>query len=421
MARLNHRRDDRQRDDRPARRAVRGGRLGLGALAAGVVGLGLWALGLFLDPQQAMYSYLAAFAFVLSVVLGVLIFSMLCRAMDATWELVVRRIEEAVIAALPALAVLFVPVVLGAGHIYPWAGPWAGPTGAEDPHLAHLLHHKEPYLDLPFFIGRAVVYFAVWILVGELLRRWSLATERRGAGSGAGPDADALQARGRALSAAMLPVVGLAVTFAAFDWLMSLQPSWFSSIYGLYFGAGCFFGGAALLTLLAHRARRARLSDELRPPHFHALGRVLLAFVVFWAYIAFFQAMLIRMADNPEEVTFYIRRISGSWAWLTGLLVLGHFALPFFLLLPKAIKLRSGVLAGLSVWLLLMHYVDMYWLVLPALQPDGAAPHWLDLVTLLGVGGMTVALAAWRQHGRSLLPEGHPRLERAVMYRSPLP
>lgn len=399
--------------ERPGRRVFRGGRLGIGALIAGAVGLGLWALGLFLAPQQALYSYLAAFAFVISVVLGALIFSMMCRAMNATWELVVRRIEEAVFASLPALALLFIPVAAGAEYLYPWVAP----AGIEDQHLAHLIHHKEPYLNLPFFIGRAVVYFGVWILLGELLRRWSLATER----ARSGPGVEALQTRSRVLSAATLPLLGLTVTFAAFDWLMSLQPGWFSSAYGVYFGAGCFFGGAALLTLLAHRARRTRLAAELRPPHFHALGRVLLAFVVFWAYIAFFQTMLIRMADNPEEVTFYLHRIEGSWAWITGLLVLGHFALPFFLLLPKAIKLRSGVLAGLCIWLLLMHYVDMYWLVLPVLHPGGVAPHWLDLVTLLGVGGLTTAVAVWRQHGRSLLPEGDPRLERAVSYRSPSP
>lgn len=410
-------------DTRAPRRVFRDRRLGLAGLAAGIAGLALCALGAWRDPVQASFSYLAAYAYVTSLVIGVLAFSMIGRAMGATWVLAVRRLEEAVLAALPAVAVLLAPVIAGAAHLYPWARPAAAhDTGAAE-HLAHLLHHKAPYLDLGFFTGRSVFYLLAWVLVAELLRRWSLATERahgRAVPKGdAAPATEALDARARAFSAAMLPIFGLTVTFAAFDWLMSLEPEWFSSAYGVYYAAGSLAGGLALLTLLAHQARASgRLADELGKYHFHALGRLLLAFVVFWAYIAFFQAMLIDIADRPEEATFYVRRLTGSWEWLTYALVAGHFVLPFVLLLPRPIKYRSRALAGISIWLLVMHYLDLYWLVLPALHPRGAAPHWLDLAALAGIGGMVTALAAWRQYGRSLLVEGHPRMDRALRYRS---
>jgi hypothetical protein len=398
------------------RRVFRDRRLRLAGLVAGVAGLAACALGFTIDPAQVFHSYLTAYAYVASLALGVLAFSMIGRAMGATWVVAVRRLEEAVIASLPALAVLFVPVLAGAEHLYPWASPHA----PDSEHLRHLLHHKQRYLNVPFFTGRAVFYFAVWILVGELLRRWSRAIEATEQRPELPQTAEALDSRSRRLSAAMLPLLGLTVTFASFDWLMSLEPEWFSSAYGVYYVAGGLLGGMALLTLLAHGARQSSLlGDELGRFHFHALGRLLLAFVVFWAYIAFFQSLIIRMTDRPEEVTFYLHRITGSWSWLVYALVIGHFALPFFLLLPRAIKYRSRVLAGISIWILVMHYLDVYWLVLPQLHPHGAAPHWLDLAALLGVGGMATGVAAWRQYGRSLLAEGHPRLEQALRYRSP--
>ena len=426
-------------DTRHPRRVFRNQRLALGGLAAGITGMILCALGAWRDPGQAMFSYLTAYAYAASLVIGVLAFSMIGRAMGATWVLAVRRLEEAVLAALPAMAVLFAPVIAGAGHLYLWAHPEAGhaaghaaaPEAASDAtqaagngtHLTHLLHHKQPYLDLGFFTGRAVFYLVTWVLIAELLRRWSLATERaygRAVLQGSpDPVPETLDHRGRRFSAAMLPLFGLTVTFAAFDWLMSLEPEWFSAAYGVYYAAGSFVGGLALLTLLAHRARaRGPLAEDLSQFHFHALGRLLLAFVVFWAYIAFFQSMLIEIANRPEEAAFYVRRLGGSWEALTYTLAVGHFALPFFLLLPRPIKYRSRALAGISIWLLAVHYLDIYWLVMPALHPRGVSPHWLDLAALAGIAGLATAVAAWRQYGRSLLVEGHPRMDRALRYRS---
>ena len=390
-----------------------GKRLLLVSGAVGIIGLVLWAIGLAVNVQEAMFSYLAAFAFTLSLPLGVLIFTMVGHVMGATWVAAVRRLTEAVTGTFPLLALLFVPIAVGASYLYIWVEP----AHVQEEHLGHLLEHKEPYLNLTFFVIRAVLFFGIWILVAELLRRWSRARERTEDGRSIGPDIG----RDRALSAALLPLVGIALTFAAFDWLMSLEPAWFSSMFGVYYFAGAFLGGLALLVILSYAARRAGLLGEhvLTRYHFHALGRLLFGFVVFWAYIAFFQAMLIKIANKPEEVVFYVHRIEGSWLGLTYALIIGHFTVPFLLLLPRAVKFRPAVLSAIAGWLLVIHYLDIYWLVLPALHPHGAAPHWLNLAALAGVAGVTVAFASWRMRGVSLLAEGDPRLAEGIAYRSP--
>jgi hypothetical protein len=396
------------------RRIVQGTPLVPVSAIGGGLGLALWIIGLLVAPAQAMYSYLAAFAYVTSLVVGTLIFLMIGHVMNAAWVVALRRVQEAIVAALPVLGVLFVPIAVAAGTVYPWVEP---PADTPE-HLEHLLDHKRPYLNLPFFVARAIACFVVWIVAAELLRRWSLVRDRR-AQSEAEIDHKAISARMRAVSAAMLPLVGLCLTFAAFDWLMSLEPAWFSSMFGVYYFAGGFLGGLALLTLLAYTSRRAGLlAEELTDFHFHALGRLLLAFVIFWAYIAFFQAMLIQIANRPEEVTFYLRRLEGRWIWVCYALIIGHFAAPFALLLPRSVKFRPRLLAGIAIWILFIHYIDIYWLVLPALHEHGATPHWLDIAALIGVAGVAMAFAAWRQRGLSALPEGDPRLLEALKYRS---
>jgi hypothetical protein len=398
------------------RRIVHGTPLVPASAMIGGLGLALWTIGLIVTPEQAMHSYLAAFAYVTSLVLGTLIFLMIGHIMNAAWVVAVRRLQEAVVAALPVLGVLFVPIAVASGHVYPWVEP---PADVSE-HTMHLLDHKRPYLNVSFFVARAIVYFAVWIVAAELLRRWSLVRDRR-VQSGAEIDHEALSTRMRVLSAAMLPLVGLCLTFAAFDWLMSLDPTWFSSMFGVYYFAGGFLGSMALLTVLAYAARRrGLLAEELTGFHFHALGRLLLAFVIFWAYIAFFQAMLIQIANKPEEVTFYLLRLEGSWSVVSYALIIGHFAAPFLVLLPRHVKFRPRLLAGIAIWILFIHYVDIYWLVLPVLHGRGAMPHWLDVVALVGVAGVATAFAAWRQRGLSALPEGDPRLSEALSYRSAL-
>ena len=238
----------------------------------------------------------------------------------------------------PVLAVLFVPIALGLEHVYVWADPPADLSA----HERHVLHAKAGWLNAPGFVIRSVLYLAVFAIAAEVLRRWSRARD----GVVPGADAEAEQRRFRMFAAAMLPPVGLAITFAAFDWLMSLQPSWFSSMFGVYYFAGGFGAGIAVLAILARHLYATTVPGTITPHHFHALGRLLFAFVVFWAYTSYFQGFLIQIADRPNEVTFYLVRLRGGWDLVLWAVLIAHFALPFLLLLPRRLKLRPRYVSG---------------------------------------------------------------------------
>jgi hypothetical protein len=396
---------------------ARAGRTAAVAAVLGFAGLGV---GLAVDPARAWLSYLMAFAFVFTVSVGALILLMIGYAANARWMAVVRRATEILALPIPALAVLFVPLLFGLDHLYPWSAP-----AAELPaHAAHVLRGRAPYATTPFFIARAAVYFAILVTAASLLRRWSVRRDAAGAHpphADADAGAEAALSRERAFASAMLPPVGLALTFAAFDWIMALEPVWYSSMFGIYVFAGGFLAAIAGVTVIAERLwRRREANGAVTRHHFHALGRLLLAFTVFWAYAAFFQALLIRIADKPEEVTFYLERIGGAWTALVYVLALGHFALPFLILLPRALKFRPRAMAAVAWWLVLMHLADVYWLVIPS-HVRGAMPlHWLDLAALAAVVGAAAWVAAWRQRRVPLVAEGDPYLTRGAAYRSPL-
>ncbi len=391
----------------------RGRRLALGAAVVAVLGFVVLAIGLAINPARTWLSYLWAYWFVLSTSVGGLVLLMSGYATNARWMSVVRRPTEAVALPLPALAVLFIPLLFGLSWIYPWRG-----SHALSHHELSIVEHRAPYLNLAFFVIRGAIYFAVFITASYLLRRWSVRRDREGDAVVADPEA--ALARERKLASAMLPPVGLALTFAGFDWVMSLEPVWYSSMFGFYVFAGGFLAAIAIVTLLAQRLWNHQGGDGvITRNHFHALGRLLFAFVVFWTYIAFFQAMLIRIANKPEEVTFYLTRLAWPWTPLSYLLILGHFAVPFLFLLPKRIKFRPKAMAGISIWLVVMHLVDTYWLVIPA-RPEGWLPHWLDVGALAAVVGTAVAVAAWRQDGVSTIPIRDPFLAKGAAYWSKL-
>jgi hypothetical protein len=381
--------------------------IAVGGAFAGV-GFLLCALGLFIDPARTWLSYLNAFTYAVSIAVGALVLQMAGYAAGSRWMSVIRRFTESIALAFPVLALLFVPLLFGADYIYPWMSPPA--------HLGHveheLLHHRASYLNLPGFAVRGALYFAIWIAASGLLRRWSRARDRA--------DQPGPLGRERTLSSALLPLVGLAITFAAFDWVMSLEVAWYSTIFGVYLFAGGFVAAIGLVTCLARSARDHHdMAWAITPNHFHALGRLLFAFVVFWAYCAFFQALLILIANRPEEVVFYIERSSGAWAGAIYVLVLGHFALPFLLLLPRRIKFRPRAMAAAGWWMLAMHLVDVYWLIVPSRVQGIFVVHWLDLAALAAVLGSTAAFAAWRQRGIPLLARD-PHLADGIAYRSPL-
>lgn len=388
------------------------GRRSIRALAAvALAGWAVVAIGLAVSRSATYFAYLTAFAFATSVALGALIFLMTAYVVGARWNAVVRRLNECVVSALPALALCFVPVAFGLSELYVWT---AEPASFPE-HERHLLEHKQHYLNAPFFLVRAAVYFALWSITALVLCRWSV---RRDAPA-SGTSSRAPHARERAFSSALLPVVALALTFAAFDWLMSLQPFWLSSIFGVYYFSGGFVASLGLIAALAHAAARGG-ADVIRPPHFHALGRLMFGFTVFWAYIAFFQAMLMNIADRPEEASFYVRRLEGGWEAVVWALLIVRFLLPFFLLLPRDIKFRGPVMAAAGVGLLAGHYLDMYWLVMPIHHQHGPRPTLWDAGALCAVVGTAGLAAALWLRGKALVPVGDPVLAQSVAYRSPI-
>lgn len=382
-----------------------------------VAAVGFVALGLRLSAgaRPVAFAYLTAFGFVATTTLGALFFLMIHHAAGAHWNVTVRRLNEAIVAVLPLLLVLFVPVALLLPELYPWAGD----TRVLSEEARSALLHRQRYLNAPFFVVRSLGYFAVWTLVALVLRRRSFARDRDEPVSGAASgDAHAFE---RKLSSALLPPAALAFTFAAFDWLMSLEPVWFSTMFGVYVFAGGFVAGIGLLTLLAFAAERAHYTARaIRPPHYHALGRLMLAFSIFWAYCAFFQALLIQSADKPEEAVFYLTRLGRGFGVVTALVVVVRFGLPLVLLLPRAPKFDGRVMAALGAWILAGHYLDAYWLVAPLDAAHHAWPGLLDLAALAAVGGSCVAYGFWRQRGRALVPCGDPSLDASIRYRSPL-
>jgi len=382
-----------------------GARLVRGSLALAALGVVGLVIGAFLAPRQLFPAYLVAYAYAVSIALGALIFLMIGHAMNAGWPVVLRRLTETIVGSLPALALLFIPILFGLHLLYPWTRPEA----LSDEVARHAVLAKHAYLNVPSFLSRTAAYLVVWVVIGERLRRWSLERD-------ADPSAN-VDRRLRALSAGTLPLVALTFSFAGFDWLMSLTPTWFSTMYPVYWFAGGFVAALALLTVLTFAAQRAGLLPEITLFHYYALGRMLLAFVIFWAYTAYFQFFLIWIANRPDEVTFYIERARGPWYPATVALVVAQFVVPFFALLSYRLKHRPPLLAAVAAWIFAAHYLDVHWLVIPTFRP--LTPyHWLDAAALLAVGGACTAFSLLRLRGHAMIPVHDPALPRAIAYES---
>jgi hypothetical protein len=378
------------------------------AIGATAIGVLLCAIGVVVDPRRTAAAYLVAYVACVSVVLGALALIMIARVTGATWFVVLRRQAEQVAAVLPALAVLFIPVLLAVRILYPWAAIRA-PT-PQSGTLRDAIAGKAAYLNVPFFAVRAVIFWAVWLALGELLRRASLAEDRG--------ESAALERRTYILSALGLPAFALTMSFASFDWMMSLTPAWYSTIYGVDYFAGGMVGGLALLALLIARGRRrGELPDAVGSEHMHALAKLLLTFVLFWVYIGFSQFIVIWSAEIPAETTWYIERTRGGWWTLGVVLIAGHFALPFCALLVRAVKRSIVAVAALGAFLLAMHYLDIYWIVMPDAAPLGAS-HWLDAGALLFVAGIASLTWVVRRADQPLVPVGDSALLASLEYRT---
>jgi hypothetical protein len=365
----------------------------LGALA--LIGIVLSIVGAIVDPHQFSYSWLFAFAFFFTLCVGNFFWTIVHHATDAEWSVVVRRQLENIGSLLAVMAVFFIPILLLRHHLYAWMDI---PPGAEP-----ALDTKRAYLNFGFFLVRAILFFGLFILATQLLRRLSIRQDSDG-----NPRHTIWM---RKVAFASLPVFALCLTFGAFDWLMSLNYKWFSTMFGVYIFAGTAGSSMSLLVLVITALRRAGyLKNVVTLEHYHIMGKWMFAFVVFWAYIGFGQYMLIWYANMPEETQYFITRNTESWWALSMLLVIGRFFGPFAILLLRSIKKTPSQLCLAAGWILFMQMIDMYIIVLPALRPTGIHVSIWDFVALLTIGA-TLASAYLRLLPRSsLFPVRDPRL-----------
>jgi hypothetical protein len=343
-----------------------------------------------------------SFLFFLSLALGALFFVLIQYAAQGGWGIVLRRIGETTFATLPVMAALFLPVYLGLHDLYSWTLPGAAEQDA-------LLRWKAPYLNVPFFLIRAALYFGSWSFIAILYYRGSRGQDVTGD--------PGVSARLRRLAGPAIIVLALTQTFASIDWIMSLTPHWYSTIFGVYFFAGSFVGFIALLSVVVVAMRRAGLLDTvISAEHLHDIGKLLFAFTAFWAYIAFSQFFLMWYANLPEETIWYKARMEGSWMQVSLLLMAGHFVAPFFYLIGRTVKRKGATLAVGGAWLLAMHFVDLYWQVMPTLHPEGLRPSALDVAALVAIGGCFVAAASWLMRRQALVPLRDPRLAESLAF-----
>jgi hypothetical protein len=368
-------------------------------LAVGAAFLLALLAGLALDRAQFLRSYLFAIVFWLGIAVGCLGLAMLNQLTGGLWGIVPRRLHEAAARTVPFVGVAFVPVLLGIGSLYVWARPEAA-TDAN-------IQSKAVYLNVPFFVARAVLYFLVWTVLGFMLSRWSLRQ-----------DVEPVRAeRVQGLAGVGLVVLSLTTTYASYDWGMSLAPHWFSTMYGVLYIVGWTLSALAFtIVVMALLSREPPFDAALAPITFQDLGKLLLAFTMLWAYVNFSQFLIIWSGNLTAETPFYVRRFQGGWGAIAVVLLLFHFAFPFALLLSRPLKRSARALAAVALLMLAMRLLDHFWLVGPDLISHGEAlavplrVHWMDVAAVLGIGGLWLSLFAWQARRRPVLPMAEPAL-----------
>ncbi len=372
------------------------GRLPLQLVVGGAVLLAICLAAGFADRAEFFRSYLLAYLFWIGITLGSLALLMVQHLTGGRWALVIRRILEAGSRTLPLMAVAALPLLAGMKSLYTWSRP-----GETDP--AVLAKHL--YLNSQFFIARMIFYFAVWFLLSYYLNKWSRMEDTGEAGL-------SLWMRFEGLSGIGLVLYGLTVTFASVDWVMSLEPRWYSTIYGLLFMVGQALAAMAFsIAMLIWLSERKPLSQVVRAPQFQDLGSFLLTFVMLWAYLEFSQFLIIWGGNLSEEIPWYIRRMQGVWGNVGLLLVILNFALPFFLLLFRNVKRRTRSLLIVTLLVLMMRLVDMFWMVLPAFGGGSIRLSWMNVALPLGFGAIWFAYYLWQLQQMPLLPIHDPRME----------
>jgi hypothetical protein len=330
--------------------------------------------------------------------LGCMGILLLHHVVGGKWGMVIRRMCEAGTRMLPYMFLLLIPVLLSIPTLYVWARPEA----VNDANI----QTKAAYLNVPFFIGRTVFYFAIWFLYSHRLNKWSAEQDRTGD--------EQLIGKMRSFSAPGLVVFVMTATFAFIDWIMSLEPHWFSTIYGAMFLIGEVLESFAFVIALAIvLARWSPLKEYMTPQHLHDLGNLMFAFMVLWAYLSFSQFIIIWAGNLPEEIPWYLRRLNGGWGWVALSLVIFHFATPFVLLLMRGIKRHTDRLFRVCMLMIAIRLVDVYWVVEPSFYNRQLKVHWMDFATPLAVGGLWLAGYFWQLKSRPLVPLRDPRLQGA--------
>jgi hypothetical protein len=375
------------------------------ALIVGVIGLLLSIGGVYQNPEQFYRSYLMSYLFWAGITLGCLGLLMIQYLTGGAWGVIIRRILEASTRTLPVVALAFVPILAGMSHLYEWTHP-------EVVSHSELLQHKQAYLNIPFFMIRLAIYFLLWFGLVFFLNRWSTNQDRS-------PDPRWNRSLIR-LSGPGLVVYGLTLTFASVDWVMSLHPEWYSTIFGaLIFAGQALTSMAFILVVIICLSRQGPLEGVLNPRHFWDLGKFLFVFVLLWAYLSFSQLLIIWSGNLPEETPWYLSRWHGGWQWVGIALVFFHFALPFGLLLSRELKKNSAKLLAVAIGIFLIRWVDLFWLTAPTFHPSGLKLHWLDFVAPIGLGGIWLAAFLRQLKRYPLLPINDPHLAEALQHGKP--
>jgi hypothetical protein len=367
---------------------------------AGAAGAVLSIVGAALNLDQFLQSYLMAFLFCLGVTLGCLALGMMHQLSGGAWGVVLRRPIGAAARVLPLLTVLFLPILLGVHRLYIWSH--ADVVAADE-----VLRHKELYLNVPFWIVRAGVYFAVWNALSFVLNRWSLQQDQT-----ADP---ALARRMQMVSAGGLVAYGITITFASFDWVMSLEPHWYSTIFGVIILGGQGLSALAfLIVTIVWLSRRPPLDRIIATSHFHDVANLMLAFVMLWAYFSFSQYLIIWAGNLPAEISWYQHRLQTGWRALGVGLMLFHFAVPFVLLLSRVVKRTPEILIQVAAGMLIVRLADLFWLTAPEFHEHGLDISWMDVVLPMTLFALWLGAFVWQLRGRPILPLHDPQFDEAL-------
>jgi len=369
-------------------------------LLAGAAGAVLSAVGYFTNAEQFFSSYLIAYMLVLGLTLGALGLMMVHQLSGGAWGVVSRQSFGAASRVLPYITILFIPVVIGMPHLYEW-------THADVVAKDEILQGKAAYLNTSFFIVRAVIYFAIWNGLAYFLNAWSKAQDETGD--------RALPLRMQRMSAGGLLLYVVTMSFASFDWVMSRDPHWFSTIYGALIVIGQGLAAFAFtIVMLTRLARRKPMSDALTPTYLGDLAGLMFAGVVLWAYMSFSQYLIIWAGNLPEEIMWYLHRMQHGWTALAVTLVIFHFAAPFFLLLMRGIKQKGSLVSKVAMLILFARLIDMFWLIAPETHHEGLVVSWMDIVIPVTLFALFVGLYIQQLRQRPLLPVNDPQFEDAL-------